>query len=301
MTDLEALSRRFAIAGAVRFERSKGELGVIRIDTPLATGTVMLQGAQVIDFQPRGEEPLLFLSGRSRFLAGKSVRGGVPLCWPWFGPHPSDPALPAHGFARTVDWNLQETALLPDGRVRLVFDLPLGVATLALWPHASSARYTVTLGRELEVALATRNIGTEAFVLGQAFHTYFQVGDVRQVTVHGLDGCSYVDKVGGTAQRRQQGPVSFSQETDRIYLDTGGACEIRDPSMARSVLVTATGSRSTVVWNPWIEKAERMGDFDAEGYLQMLCVETANADQDAVTLRPGQVHVMAAQYRMLPR
>jgi D-hexose-6-phosphate mutarotase len=149
------------------------------------------------------------------------------------------------------------------------------------------------------VALATRNTGSEGFQLGQALHAYFQVADVRRVSVHGLHGCAYLDKVESGERRQQRGPVTFTRETDRIYLDTGGVCEIRDPPMDRSLLVTATGSRSTVVWNPWIEKAERLGDFEPGGYLSMVCVETANAADDTVSLAPGQEHVLAAQYRLL--
>jgi glucose-6-phosphate 1-epimerase len=299
VNDLEQLTRRFGIPGAVSFEQLPGGLAVIRVDSALATASVMLQGAQVIGHQPRGERPLIWLSSHSRYVAGKSVRGGVPVCWPWFGPHATDPALPAHGFARTVEWELQEAMVLPDGRVRLDLELTQNSATRAQWPYPSSLRNTITIGRELEVCLATHNIGSEGFRLGQALHTYLQVGDVRRISIHGLDGCAYLDKVGGSARRLQQGPVTLTQETDRIYLDTGGACEIRDSSMDRSLLITATGSRSTVVWNPWIEKAEKMGDFEPDGYLRMVCVETANAADDTVNVAPGQEHVLAVQYRLL--
>jgi glucose-6-phosphate 1-epimerase len=299
VNDLEQLTRRFGIPGALSFEQLPGGLAVIRVDSALATASVMLQGAQVIGYQPRGERPLIWLSSRSRYVAGKSVRGGVPVCWPWFGPHATDPALPAHGFARTVEWELQEAMVLPDGRVRLDLELTQNSATRAQWPYPSSLRNTITIGRELEVCLATHNIGSESFRLGQALHTYLQVGDVRRISIHGLDGCAYLDKVGGSTRRLQQGPVTVTQETDRIYLDTGGACEIRDSSMDRSLLITATGSRSTVVWNPWIEKAEKMGDFEPDGYLRMVCVETANAADDTVNVAPGQKHVLAVQYRLL--
>jgi len=299
VNDLEQLTRRFAIPGALSFERLSGSLAVIRVESALASASVMLQGAQVIDYQPRGDRPLIWLSGRSRYAEGKSVRGGIPVCWPWFGPHATNPALPAHGFARTVEWDLQEAMVLPDGRVRLAFELAQEGAMRPEWPYPSSVRNSITIGCELEVSLATRNSGGESFPLGQALHTYFQVSDVRRISIHGLDGCTYLDKVAGNARRRQQGPVTITQETDRIYLDTGGACEIRDPSMDRSLLITATGSRSTVVWNPWIEKAEKMGDFEPDAYLRMVCVESANAAEDTVNVAPAQEHVLSAQYRLL--
>jgi len=298
MSDLDPLIRRFAIPGTLRFEKLPGELVAIRVDSELAGACVLLQGAQVIGYQPRGERPVVWLSERGRYVAGKSVRGGIPVCWPWFGPHATDPTLPAHGFARAVQWDVQQTEVLPDGRVRLALELAQTDAMRAQGPHACSLRYTITIGRELELSLATRNAGSEGFAITQALHTYFQVGDVRRISIHGMDGCTYLDKVGGSTKRRQQGPITFTQETDRIYLDTGGACEIRDPSMDRTVLVTATGSRSTVIWNPWIEKADRMGDFAPDGYLGMVCVETANAADDAVQVGPGQEHVLSAQIRL---
>jgi D-hexose-6-phosphate mutarotase len=198
-----------------------------------------------------------------------------------------------------MEWELQEATMLPDARVRLGFELVQNEATRVQWPYPSSVRYTATIGRELEVSLATRNTGSGTFTLGQALHTYFQVGDVRRISIHGLQGCTFLDKVGASTRRQQDGPITFTQETDRIYLNTGGAFEIRDPVMDRSLLVTSTGSRSTVVWNPWTEKAERMGDFGPDGYLGMVCLETANAADDTVNLAPGQEHVLAAQYRLL--
>jgi D-hexose-6-phosphate mutarotase len=172
-------------------------------------------------------------------------------------------------------------------------------ATRAQWPHASVVRNTITVGQELEVELATTNTGAAPFQLGQALHTYFTVGDIRRTTVAGLEGCEYLDKVGGSVRKRQDGPVAFTQETDRIYLGTRGCCGIVDPVLDRTILITSTGSRSTVVWNPWIEKADKMGDFGPDGHLGMVCVETANAAEDVITLAPGATHCMTAQYRIV--
>jgi len=300
MIAADELNRRFGIAGTVHFEELGNGMVAALVSNPLGAATIVLQGAHVTTYQSHGRQPLIWLSDDARFAPGKSIRGGVPVCWPWFGPHATEPKFPGHGFARTMPWELIEAAALPDGRTRLVFEIIQNDATRAQWPYPSRARNIITVGQELEVQLATANTGGETFQLGQALHTYFQVGDVREVTLHGFDGCEYVDKVDGGARKKQQGPVTFSRETDRIYLGTRGYCEIRDPVMGRSILVTATGSRSTVVWNPWIEKADKMGDLGKDGYLNMVCVETANAAEDVVIVKPGQEHVMAAQYRLLP-
>jgi D-hexose-6-phosphate mutarotase len=299
MNTLNELNHRFVVAGKLAFEELPGGFQIARVDTDLGSATIALQGAHVLTYQPKSHAPLIWLSKFAKFAPGKSVRGGVPICWPWFGPHVSNAQFPGHGFARTVPWRLVDAQALPDGRFRLEFELIQNDATRAQWPHASTVRNILTVGQELEVELATTNTGVASFQLSQALHTYFTVGDIRRVSIDGLGGSDFIDKVDGSSRKRQAGPVTFSGETDRIYLDTSGHCVIRDPELARSILVTSTGSRSTVVWNPWIEKADKMGDFGTDGYLGMLCVETANAAEDVIVLKPGETHRMTAQYRSI--
>lgn len=299
MTPLAELQHRFANADFLTFsEKSPGFIAV-EVKTAFSTATVALQGAHVLTWQPKGQKPVIWLSKAAKFVPGKSVRGGVPICWPWFGPHATDATYPGHGFARTIPWSLLDARKLPDGRVRLEFAPELNDAARTQWPHASSVKYSVTLGQELVVALATKNIGDTPFVLGQALHTYFVVGDIRQASVAGLEGRAHIDKVAGGKRRKQKGAVTFTGETDRIYLDTAGCCGIVDPVLKRTILITSTGSRSTVVWNPWEEKAAKMGDFGKEGPWKMVCVETANAADDVITLAPGETHRMTAQYRVI--
>lgn len=297
MNEIQSLTQQFGIAGRLGFEMT-GELATARVTTPFATATIALQGAHVMTWQPAGQQPVIWVSKLAKYAPGKSIRGGVPVCWPWFGPHASEATFPGHGFARTVPWALVASKALPDGRIRLEFELTQTGATRAQWPHDSVVRNIITVGEELEVELATTNTGKAPFQLGQALHTYFVVGDIRLATVAGLEGCDYLDKVGG-GRRRQQGQVSFTQETDRVYLGTHGCCGILDPAMDRTILITSTGSRSTVVWNPWTEKADKMGDFGDEGPWRMVCVETANAAEDVITLPAGETHRLTAQYRVL--
>jgi D-hexose-6-phosphate mutarotase len=299
MTTAADLNRRLAIADFLSFEESTAGFVVANITTRYATASIALQGAHVTSYQPAGHAPLIWLSRLAKFAPGKSIRGGVPVCWPWFGAHASNAQFPGHGFARTVPWQLVDAKLLPDHRLRLEFELIHSDATRAQWPHASTVKTIVTIGQELEVELATTNTGSAPFELGQALHTYFEIGDIRKTTITGLEGCEYIDKVDGGASKAQHGAVSFSQETDRIYLGTRGHCEIHDPVLGRRILVTSTGSRSTIVWNPWTDKADKMGDFGPEGWTAMVCVETANAAEDAIILAPGATHRMAAQYRSI--
>lgn len=299
MLDIEKLNRDFGGDG-VKFVAGAGGLVLAEVNNVHARATIALQGAHVMTYARSGEEPLIWLSRQAKFAIGKSIRGGVPVCWPWFGPHAENPKFPGHGFARTVPWRLVQATTLPDGSNRLEFQIEQSEATRAQWPHASDVRTIVTVGTALTVELLTTNTGRETFTLGQALHTYFEIGDIHRLSVLGLDGCDYLDKVDGGKRKTQQGAVTFDGETDRIYLGTGNRCEIRDPALNRSIVIQSSGSRSTVVWNPWNEKADKMGDFGPEGWTGMVCVETANAADDVRSLAPGEQHRLVAIYSSAP-
>jgi glucose-6-phosphate 1-epimerase len=301
MTDISVLNARYGIPGQLGVQVGAGQLAVVKVTNSRATATIALQGAQVVHWAPVGQHPVIWLSGAARFASGKSIRGGIPLCWPWFGPHPTEPAFPAHGFARTSPWGILETQALADGAMRIALRLTHSDATRALWPHAAELECHITVAAALEIDLVTRNSSSESITIGEALHTYFEVSDVRRIRIEGLEGCHYLDKVDGGRRRQQVGPVTFAAETDRIYLDTVADCLIDDPGLARRIRIRKRGSRSTVVWNPWIEKAARMGDLGEDGYLHMVCVETANAADDVVTIPPGAEHHLAVRYELEPR
>ena len=290
------LNQRFGIDGVITFSERPNGFVVLEVNNAHASATVAMQGAHLMSFQPKGEQPLIWISPEAKLAAGKSIRGGVPVCWPWFGPHESKGALPAHGFARTVPWRLNQAHLLPGGETRLEFELISSPLSRSQWPQPCTVRNIITIGKSLRHELVTTNLDSKPMLIGEALHTYFQVGDLRKVTVSGLQGCEYLDKVNAFARLKQIGPVGFGGEVDRIYLNPPSRCEIRDPTLQRRIVIRASGSRSTVVWNPWIEKAAQMGDLGPEGYLNMLCVETANAAEDTVTLAPGAQHRMVANY-----
>ena len=290
--DLPTLTARFAIPGRLRFMEIARGLPVIDIATPLATARVALQGAQVLAWRPDGMPPVLWLSGAAVFEPGKAVRGGIPVCWPWFGDRPGHSA---HGFVRTRLWELRETSLDAAGQVHVRLGLQDDAATCAVWDHAFDLELQVTVGTTLSLVLTTRNTGPHAFTLTEALHTYFSVGDIRQTTVQGLDGTHYLDKVQGYAPAQQSGPVHFTGETDRVYLDTTADCVIDDADQSRSITVAKTGSHSTVVWNPWIEREKAMADMAAGGYQRMVCVETANAGAQVITVAPGESHALGTR------
>ena len=298
MSTVKDLNQQFGLAEKLTFSTTESGMPIALVTTSLCQAGITLQGAQVYSWVPAGEQEVIWLSRQAKFAAGKSLRGGVPICWPWFGPHPTRTELPAHGFARTVDWAVHSSQLHDDQRVTIVFELTLDDRLRAMWPQACKAQLRVTLGNSLELELQTTNTGTAAFEIGEALHTYFSVGDVREVRVTGLEDTVYFDKVDNFAQKRQSGPVTIDQEVDRVYVDTSAECVIHDASLQRRIHIQKSDSQSTVVWNPWQAKADAMGDMGEQGHLGMLCVESANALQNTVKVAPGQTHTLTVQYRV---
>lgn len=257
------------------------------METGVSRGAIFLQGAHVTEFQPAGQQPVLWMSSSSWLEEGKPIRGGVPICFPWFGPHPTDPSQPGHGNARLLPWEVSGAARLSDGGVGLELRADLSPLQ-ALFRVGFGRSLTMELTVELPVCSPPAPVRYE-----EAFHTYFSVGDIHQVSVEGLEKFDYVDTVGGRTEKKADGkPLRFASETDLIYQQTIGRCVIVDPALQRRILVDRAGSQSTVVWNPWIAKSIRMPDFGDHEWPGMMCLETANVGSSAVVLNPGQVHVL---------
>jgi glucose-6-phosphate 1-epimerase len=288
---LDTLNRRFDLAGALHFSDGGNGLPVANIQTPLASARIAVQGAQVLAWQPSGQQPAIWVSKAAVFEPGKPVRGGVPVCWPWFGPREG---LPAHGFVRTRLWEVREATQDATGQVVLRLGITDDASTRALWDFAFDLELVVTIGHTLSMALITRNTGAAAFIITAALHTYFGVGDIARTVVQGLDGSAYLDRVQNSAQFTQAGAVAFTGETDRLYIHTTSECVIDDLAGARQIHVAKQGSASTVLWNPWSEREKAFADMAAGEYKDMLCVETCNAGPDQVELAPGGTHTLAA-------
>jgi D-hexose-6-phosphate mutarotase len=293
---LSELNQRYAIGNHVQFKEIAEGMIIAEVANQHALSNIALHGAHIATFQPRGEEPVIWLSPHAKFAPGKSIRGGVPVCWPWFGAHKTDSKLPGHGYARTVPWDVLETKALPDGSTFLRFGLTENDTTRAQWPYAATVQLEVTVGKELRVELITTNTDTKSFELGEALHTYFQISDVAKVTIHGLDNCAYLDKVQDFARFTQKDCIVIENEVDRVYINTAEDCVIEDEGLKRAILIAKQGSMSTVVWNPWTEKADKMGDFGQDGHRGMVCVESGNAMGNVVVLAPGETHKLVVVY-----
>ena len=287
---LQTLRERFAIPGGVTIADDPHGMPRVEIATPAAEARVYLHGAHVTHYHPRGRRPVLFMSGSSSFEPGKPIRGGVPVIFPWFGPHPTDPTKPAHGWARTSVWTLRDVSAEEEDGVSL---------TLSLGPvNGAALTYRVHAGPVLAMELQVSNEGDTPLAFEAALHTYLAVADVLQADVEGLDGRQYLDKVDGMKRKTQSGPVTITGETDRVYLNTADTVTVHDRAAGRRLIVSKEGSNSTVVWNPWVEKAKRLPDFGDDEWPRMLCVETANVAENAITLPPKASHLMKAVVRV---
>ena len=281
----------------------EGPGGLPRVDitTPAATAQACLHGAHLAHWQPsHAKAPVLWMSEHSLWQDSKPIRGGVPICFPWFGPHRSESSAPAHGFARLVDWTLDGAVEREDGSVAVRFALE-GARLSEVWPFRFRAEYEVGVGPTLTMSLVVENRDEAGFSFEEALHTYFAVSSISEVSISGLERTPYLDKVGGLAERTQDDtPIRFTAETDRVYPETTASCSIEDPGLQRRIIVSKDNSRSTVVWNPWIAKARAMADFGDEEWRGMVCVETANVGIAAVRLAPGERHRMTVSLAVEP-
>lgn len=296
MTEAEELNARFGLARELVFGACDSGLLMAEISNGQATASLCLQGAQMLNWHPVATtHPVLWAPDGAVPQPGRPVHGGVPVCWPWFGQHAIS-GYPAHGFARNLPWEMVASSRLPDGSTRLHLRLPDTRQPVCGWEHELALELEVVVGERLNMVLTTTNTGKREVVIGEALHAYFHLGDITRCRVTGLDGVIYADKLADFARSRQQGDLVFSGETDRVYLDTMTTCIIEDAVLQRRIHVAKSGSRSTVVWTPWKEKAAGLPDFAPGDWRHMVCVESANALDYRVTVAAGATHVLAVEY-----
>ena len=291
------LDRRFGIPGSAQVVAGHGGLAKVVIATRDATGEMYLHGAHVTSWRPRGAEEVLFVSSRARWEDGRAIRGGVPICFPWFGGKADDPSAPAHGFVRTTAWQLESIEQTGDAVTVSTFT-ESNVHTKRWWPADFRLAHRATFGSELTLELTVGNTGRAPLRFEEALHTYFRVGHIDRARLEGLNAVHYLDKTDSNRKKTQQGPVVIVAETDRVYLNTQGAIGLEDHALGRRIEIAKKNSFTTVVWNPWVEKAQAFSDFGAAEWVQMLCVETCNVSDFAVELAPGQQHKMQSIVRV---
>jgi glucose-6-phosphate 1-epimerase len=291
MASIDELNRRFAIPGVAQITSGNGGLPRVSIATPVATAEIYLHGAQVTSWRPAGHEDVIFLSRQSQFEAGRAIRGGIPVCFPWFRNKVDDPKAPSHGVVRTKAWELDSVELHGNG-VLVSLSTVSDEGTRAWWPHDFHLVHRATIGTQLTQELIMTNTDPGPVRFEEALHTYYHVGAAESVHIRGLDGVAYLDNTDGNREKRQEGDIVFTAQTDRAYLDTTHAIEIFDPVLRRRIRLEKQDSRTTVVWNPWSTGAQSLSDLGDDEWQTMACVEASNMRAYPVDLAPGQQHTM---------
>lgn len=293
----EALQDRHGLPGLAEIVTGQGGLTKVRITAPAAHGEIYLHGAHITSWRPAGSEEVLFLSQHSRWQPDQAIRGGIPICFPWFRSKDGDPAAPKHGFVRTTAWQLDSVQPSGDG-VRVALSTAPNAESRRWWPHPFRLCYEATFGTELKLALIFTNDDSVPVTIAEALHTYHAVGDVTQIRVAGLDGTHYLDNMDGNREKQQQGDLKFTGETDNAYLNTTTPLTLHDPLLHRRIEIEKTGSNSTVTWNPWEKSAHAMSDLGDEEWHRFAAVEASNVLTCAVTVPPGESHLLGAVIRV---
>lgn len=295
--NIEQLNQKFGIAPQLSIIEGKGGFPVIAIDNEHAKAKISVYAAQVLSFQPvEADADLMFVSENAYYQPGKATKGGIPICWPWFGPDPEGLGRASHGFVRNRMWTLLNTETTQTGETKVRLGVSADEATQKIWPHSFELAIEILIGQTLTVALITSNTGENTFQVTQAFHSYFTVGDINQVKVLGLEETTYLDKVDDGKEKKQSGAITFSSETDRIYTDVKPELIVEDSALNRRIRISTTGNKTAIVWNPGEDISVKMADLAAQDYLKFVCVETANAADDVVEIAPNSAYKLQAVY-----
>lgn len=295
MIDIDKLDEKFGIEGGLGFVEQENGLVFMTVYNKYAYAEISLYGGHVTQYTPHNSFDILWLSPKSDFEVGKPIRGGIPVCFPWFGPHPENSAMPGHGFARLMYWDVIETESMPDDATRVALQLCSSDETKAYWPYEFKARLDIVVGKQLSVALSIQNTDAAAFKYTSALHTYYAISNIGNISINGLGNTKYYINTGNELFEQKEDTLEIDQEINRRYIDTENDCVINDCAFARSITAAKKGSKITVVWNPWEENCAKIGDMEPESYQEFVCVEAANACNDVIELSPNETHTTSIE------
>jgi len=299
--NIQQLNTDFGIANQIEFISGKGGLPCIQVNNTKASALISVYAGQVLSFKPVNETAdLMFISDNAYFQDGKAIKGGIPICWPWFGAAPETETLqskkPDHGFVRNSYWSVLSTETLDNGDTKVVLEFEDSEKTRAIWPFRFYLSLEVVIGNSLTLELLTRNTGNKAFSITEALHTYFNVGDATKATVLGLEHTEYLDKKENFVKVCQVGAITIAEETDHIHTDIKHHLVIDDPAFNRKIKISSSGNKNVVVWNPWAKGSAAIADLENDDYKHFICLEIANAATDSVEILPDSEYRIDANY-----
>jgi glucose-6-phosphate 1-epimerase len=294
---ITTLNEQFGRSKQIEFSTTKGDLPIVTLTNQHATAVISLYGAQLLSYIPKGEADILWMSDKSLFQEGKAIRGGIPICFPWFGPNPEDNKKPQHGFARLSTWTVKNTTATPQGYVSITLQLQDSPATKTLWPFSFTAEIIIRIDTNLELTLRCINTDNKPFEYSDALHSYFNVSDISNITIDGLLNATYFPAGIDTGILQKERLVAITKEENRRYLDHTETCVIYDKGYKRKIRVGKAGSKTTVVWNPGADTTKTMSDMSPDGYKTFICVEAANAFNNIIKLHPGESFSLSTMIR----
>lgn len=290
MIDIELLEEKFSIEGEVGFAELENDLVFVTVSNKFADADICLYGAHVTHFRTHKTMDILWMSPDSNFEVGTPIRGGIPVCFPWFGMNKENPDLPQHGFGRLMYWNMEETQTLPTGETLVRMSLSSSTETKKYWEYDFYAEVTVIVGKNLTVSLKVENTSEKLFEYGCALHSYFNLSAIENLSVYGLQNTRYFNQLDQNEYIQETETLEIKQAETRHYLDTETDCILHDPVFNRNIQISKTGSRVTTVWNPWAETCANIGDLPDDAYETFVCLETVNSFNNLIRLEPGQSH-----------
>ncbi len=294
MVEIEKLNDTFGIEGKVKFAKMENDLVYLSITNKYADAKISLYGAHIVSFRPPNSEDILWMSPKSSFQVGQPIRGGIPVCFPWFGPHKTDLAKPQHGFGRLMNWEVAETSVQATGETLIRLQLCSSDETKAFWPHDFCAELRVIVGKTLEISLKVTNQSDESLEYTCALHSYYNLSSIENTTITGLIGASYHSQLEPGEFVQESRKIEILKAETRHYHNTEATCTIEDTLFKRKIRIQKAGSKITTVWNPGKETCATIGDMPDDAYLHFVCVEAVNAFDDLIKLAPGNSHTTSA-------
>ncbi len=300
--DIDLLNSQHGLANQLTFTQGKGEFPFISIKNKSATAIISLYAAQVLSFKPTSEtEDLLFLSKKTFYENGRAMRGGIPICWPWFGPNQSGIDLPDHGFVRNSLWTVVKTTAVSETETLVKLRFKYNPHRTDHWPETFILELDISVGKSLTLNLSTHNTGRKALYITQALHAYFYIGDIHKITILGLEKTDYLDKLDNGQQKYQSSTVTIPFEVDRIYKDVKRELTITDPVFNRTILVTSNHYKTAIVWNPWRDVSAHIADLEPDDYKRFVCLEAGNVTSDILEIQPDNSVTLSVNYKIVSK
>lgn len=294
MINIDELNDKFSIEGEIGFAELEDNMAFVTIYNKYAEADICLYGAHITNFKPHKTMEILWMSPESNFVEGKAIRGGIPVCFPWFGPHKRDSSKPQHGFARLMHWNVIETAIQPTGETLVRLQLCSSPETKQYWNHDFCAELTVIVGKQLSVTLKVENTSSAPFEYTCALHSYFSISSIEEITIEGLQNTKYYNQLDGGDYVQTTEKLEIHNPETRHYYNTESTCVINDPYFGRRIQIAKSNSKVTTVWNPWEETCSKIDDMPDDAYHTFVCVETVNAFNEVIKLAPGEIYETTA-------